>query len=230
MACGQPGFLACHPSAPDLSQCVSHAHARDLPVKCRAVVESIGAKLADTTGVDEFVPSVSSESSSTGLAMGTWQQSEEWRGHALYWQDQYLEQLETARGLENSLEEYRRRSTGLSQQLKFCHGVLQSYEDKHKKEMHDMKEKLQLVVDENSRLASLLGMNIHKGQEYDALQFKYKRLSEEHDQLKSLVDSMSTSLSCYLELPSAGVGGSRERLFSGEFFAAHPCDPKTESA
>lgn len=128
--------------------------------------------------------------------------------------------------LEATVEQSKQQVTGLAQQLKFCTEVLQTHSENHKKEVAELADKLHIVHEENARLASLLSTSLSKSQVYDKLKFDYDRLMDEHGEMRNLVDSMSTTLTCYFDRDREVSGDSRDRAqqFSGGFFASPPCD------
>lgn len=222
-------------SSPDLSKCVvgpsGCAPVQQPPPVCLSAVNSIASNLSKAVAAREFVPPPpppTDDAIITSLGNAAWYQSEEWRGHAMYWRDRSTELSQTVEQykqevmqLSQTAEHYKQKSAGLGKQLGFCTQVLQTHSDDRKKEVAKLEDQLGVVRAENVRLASLLSTSITKTREYDQLKFERDRLMEERDQLRDLVDNMSSTLSGFL---SHDYNGDRVIQFSGSVFASHPVD------
>lgn len=174
----------------------------------------------------EFVPVPSPASLVSQGTTNVWYQSEEWRGHALFWQEQAVVKGEQVKALELKVDQLKQQMAGVSQQLSFCSEVLQTHSDRYKKEVAGLQDTIMVIRNENIRLASLLSESLTKSQVYDKLKFDYERAQEENKEMKSMVESMSATLSCYFE--ATGDSSDRAQQFSAGFFASPPCDGEGE--
>lgn len=208
----------------------------------------MGSNLAKAVTAREFIPPVHVELSAeveaedaAALSLtspAAWYQSEEWKGHATYWHEKaaeagktaerYKEQVDALSSrvvhLAQTAEHYKQKSVALGQQLGFCTQVIQTHSDDRKKEVTKLMDQITVLKDENTRLASLLNTSLLKAESYDQLVFSHERLSEDRDQLRTLVDSMTSALSGFMEREGSGDSRDRALQFSASFFASPPVD------
>ena len=181
--------------------------------------------LFSPTGTPDFVKCVAAapfvpSHPSVPIDDNTWFQLE-WKARAKYWQ-------ETAEHLVHESDHYQKKSQNLSSQLMFCTQALQNQTEQSGKDQQALLDRLQVVQDENSRLASLLSTYISKARAHDDLKAKVDSLverdrlsTEEKAGMQAVLDTMSDTLQCYLAKSS---DEEDETMFCGGFFAVHPCD------